>query len=187
MDATGTYTETWFILPPWVLPAAGALLILAGAALVLWSDQVLDLLAVILGVIALLGGLALLAAGRFLGRAGLYPLVAPLAGVLLLAGILTLLRHDLVFGLAIDVGAALGILVGLALLLIGGLVSVRGPARWFFLGGGGALLAAGLALALVPAAASRLIVDLGGFLVAGAGCLVLLFTATGLRWQRRPG
>lgn len=176
----GTVREIRFIPAPWILPVAGILLLAAGAALILWSDPVLDLLAVLLGALDILVGLGCLAAAPFLLRAGIHPLPAILAGFLLLiTGFLVILWHDVVIGLLLWLGAGLSLIAGLSLLLLGGLISVPGPARWILLGGGGVLLASGLSLLLFPAATGLLLLDIGGIVLAGAGCLVLLLTVPG--------
>jgi hypothetical protein len=169
--------EAGFILPPAFLPAVGVLLLVAGICLLLWSDLLVNLLAVLAGILAILLGLGFLAAGHLMGRGGIPPVLLFIAGFIsILVGILAFLRRDIVFDIVIYAGALLAVLAGLLLLLIGSLLSGHGPWRRLFLWGGGGLLALGIALALFPAPASRLLLAAGGFIIAGAGAAVLLLS-----------
>jgi hypothetical protein len=166
--------ETWINLSPSVLPAAGAILVVTGLSLILWSDILVNVIVVTLGILAILLGIGFLAGGHFLGRIGVLPLFLFLAGFLsIVIGILAFLRRDLVFDLIIYLGAGLAILAGLLLLFIGGLLSVHGTGRRVFLAGGTAFLLLGVFLALFPALISRIIIGAGGVAIAGAGGAVL--------------
>jgi hypothetical protein len=166
--------ETWITLPPSFLPALGALLVVAGSCLLLWSEILVGLFAVILGLLAILLGLGFLAAGHFLGRAGVPSLLLFIAGLSsLILGLLALLRRDLVFDLVIYLGAVIAILAGLFLLFIGSLLSLQGWGRRVFLWGGTGILLAGISLALFPALVARLLIAAGGAVITGAGCGVL--------------
>jgi len=171
------HRQTWFFLPAWAFPMTGTLLLVVGAALILWSHALLSFLAAILGLLAVLAGLGLLTIGHLLRGTGIPPLLAFLVGFLLIiAGILAFLRQDLIFDFFIYLAAGLGIAVGLLLIFIGSILPAGGVPRWISLGGGCTLLAAGLGLLLFPAAVSRLLLDLGGFAIAVSGCLIILIS-----------
>jgi hypothetical protein len=168
--------ETWIHLPPALVPAAGALLVAIGISLMVWSDLLVDLFIILLGILAIILGMGFIAGGYFMGRAGLHrvlPIIAGLASILM--GLLVFLERDLVFDLIIYLGAVLAILGGLFLLFIGGLLSVHGWGRRVFLGGGAGLLLSGIALLLFPALVTRILLAAGGAVIAGAGCGILLF------------
>jgi hypothetical protein len=173
---------TGIILPPAFFPAMGILLLAAGICLLVWSDLLVNLLAVMTGILAILLGLGFLAAGHLMGRTGVHPVLLLIAGFIsILLGGLALLRRDIVFDLVIYAGALAAILGGLLLLFIGSLLSGHGPWRRLFLWGGGGLLALGIALALFPAPVTRFLLAAGGFIIAGAGAAVLLLS---LPWGR---
>jgi hypothetical protein len=169
--------ETWITLPPSFLPAAGALLIAAGISLIVWSDLLVNLFIIILGVLAILLGIGFIAGGHLVGRTGIFPVLLFMAGLSsIMVGILVFLRRDLVFHLIIYLGAGIAILAGLLLLFIGGLLSVHGWVRRVFLGGGAGLLLSGSALLIFPTLVTRILITTGGAVIAGAGCLVILIS-----------
>ena len=182
----GWIEETWWIVPWTVVAALGAFLVLAGISLVLWSDLLVDIFIFALGVLAIALGIAVLAGGHLLGRAG-HPSIFALAGgiVAILFGAAVIFRHDLVLALIIYAGAAAAILIGLPLLVLGMLLSLGGWVRWAILLAGLGLLASGAALALFPALVSRILVLAGGAGVALAGCLALSL-ALRMRREDRP-
>ena len=160
--------ETRITLSPLVLPLAGALLMAAGLCLLIWSDIIVDLVVAFLGILAILLGLGLLAAGHILGRAGVPPVFLFIGGVAsILVGILALLREDLVIDLILYLTAGIAVLLGAFLLFIGAILSLPGWGRRGFLLLGAALLIGGIALALFPG-------PVGGFLLAAGGVLLLL-------------
>ena len=174
--------ETWITLPPVLLPAAGILFLVAGVCLLLWGDAMVSLVIVFLGCLSILLGLGFIAAGHFLGRAGIPPLLLFIAGISsLMAGILTLLRRDLVADLLVYLAAGIAILSGVFLIFIGGLLSLRGWGRRAFLLGGLALLAGGILLAVFPGEVVRAILSTGGVLLMAAGAAILLVSAAGRR------
>ncbi len=136
--------ETWITLSPYFMPAAGVLLVAAGIALLAWSDLIVNLVIALLGVFAVIIGLGFLVAGHLMGRAGILPVLLFIAGFSsILIGILVFLNRDLVFDLIIYLGAAIAVVCGLFLLVIGGLLSVEGWGRRAFLLAGAVLLVAG--------------------------------------------
>jgi uncharacterized membrane protein HdeD (DUF308 family) len=174
--------ETWIELPPASLPAAGIILILAGLCLLFWTDVIVEILIGILGILAVLLGLGFLAAGRFLGRGAIPRVLLFIAGLFsIMTGILAFLRRDLVADLIIYLAAAIAILSGIFLLFIGGLLSIRGWGRRAFLWGGTVLLIMGIALALFPGLAARLLLISFGVALLAAGCAVLLRALTARR------
>jgi hypothetical protein len=165
-----TLEETWIILSPLVLPVAGALLVLAGLSLILWSDVLVTLLAGILGILVILLGIGFLAGGHLVGRNSLPQLLLFIAGFLsLMMGILAFLRRDLVFDLVLSFGAGLVTIAGILLLLLGSILSVRGWARRLVLGGGIVLFIAGIALFIFPTLVARILLSAMGTVIAGAG------------------
>jgi uncharacterized membrane protein HdeD (DUF308 family) len=179
--------ETWITLPPPSLPAAGVILILAGVCLLVFTRMIVDLLIGILGILAILLGLGFLAAGHFLGRGGIPPVLLFIAGFAsIMMGILAFLRQDIVADLILYLTAAIAILSGILFLFIGGLLSVRGWGRRAFLGGGTVLLLMGIALALFPGLAARLLLASFGLALLTAGCaaLLLAFTSRGKAMHR---
>ncbi|MGE5831519.1 MAG: DUF308 domain-containing protein [Methanomicrobiales archaeon] len=174
--------ETWITLPPALLPAVGVLLMVAGLCLLLWSDVIVSLVILFLGVLAILLGLGFLAAGHFLGRAGIPPVLLFIAGLAsILVGILAFLRRDLVADLIIYLAAGIFVLLGAFLLFIGGLLSSRGWGRRAFLWVGLALLAGGIVLAVFPGEVARAILAAGGALLIVAGAAALLVSYAGRR------
>jgi hypothetical protein len=165
------------LVVPWILVAgAGVFLIAAGLSLIIWSDLLVDLFSLILGLVAILLGLGLLAGGLFLGRAGFLSLLLPAAGlVFLLMGILVFLRRDLVFVLIIYFGAVAATLAGLFLLFLGSILTLRGWVRWVILLAGGGLFLTGITLVLFPVPVTRILIDAGGAMIAGTGCIAVYF------------
>jgi hypothetical protein len=97
--------ETGIILPPAFFPAMGVLLPAAGICLLIWNDLLVNLLAVMTGIVAILLGLGFLAAGHLMGRTGV-PCSPPHRRIHLHpSGGLALLRRDIVFDLLIYAGA----------------------------------------------------------------------------------
>ncbi|HXW99149.1 MAG TPA: hypothetical protein VEI51_05455 [Methanomicrobiales archaeon] len=182
----GWIKETWWIVPWTVVAALGGLLVLAGISLVLWSDLLVDLFIGALGVLAIVLGVAVLTGGHLLGRAR-PPSIFLIAGgiVSILFGVAVIFRHDLVLDLIIYAGAFVAILIGLALLAVGLLLSLGGWIRWAILLGGLGFLASGAALALFPDLVSRVLVTAGGAMIALCGCLAI-WLALGMRRDGRP-
>jgi hypothetical protein len=176
--------ETWTALPHGLLPQPGFLLIAAGISLVLWSDMLVGLFTVFLGVLALILGIGFLAAGLLLGRAGIPPVLPVIAGLFsIIIGILAFLRRDLVLDLILSLAATLSILAGLFLLFLGGLLPVQGWGRRVFLGAGAAFLIAGMALFLFPGPVARVLLVTGGAVIVGTGCAALFLAIS----RRRDG
>ena len=168
--------ETWITLPAAFLPALGVLLIVAGICLLVWSDILVNLVIVFFGVLAVILGIVFLAAGHFMGRAGILPVFLLIAGLSsIMIGILTFLWRDLVFDLIIYLGATIAILAGLFFLFIGGLSSLHGWGRRVLLGGGAVFLLIGIALVLFPVLVTRVLLTAGGAVIAGAGCVAIFF------------
>jgi uncharacterized membrane protein HdeD (DUF308 family) len=169
-----SFEETRIILSPSILPVAGVLLLIAGLSLLFLGDLIVDIVASLLGILAILLGIGFLAWGHFVGRGSLTRILLFITGFLsLMVGFLTFLRRDLILDLVLFLGAGIAILAGLLLLLLGGILSVRGWARRLILGGGVLFLAAGIALSLFPAITTRLLLSAAGVVIAGAGCAAL--------------
>ncbi|MDD1661756.1 MAG: hypothetical protein LUO97_01410 [Methanomicrobiales archaeon] len=170
----GMFEETWFILPWTVVAAAGALLLAAGISLVIWSDLFVDLFILVLGLVAILAGIAILAGGHLMGRAGFPSIFLLAAGLFsLLVGLLVILWRDLAFDLIIFSGAAMGMLAGLFLLFLGSILSLSGWIRGVILIGGGGFFLTGIALVLFPALVAHILIVAAGLLLAGTGCLAI--------------
>jgi hypothetical protein len=152
-----------------------------------WSDLLVNLFIIVLGILAIILGLGFIAGGHFMGRTGILPVLLFIAGLTsILIGILVFLERDLVFDLIIYLGTVIAILGGLFLLFIGGLLSVRGWGRRVFIGGGAGLLLAGSALLLFPNLITRILLASGGAVIAGTGCGILLFTLVREREIKHP-
>ena len=174
--AGGMAEESWMVVP-WTLVAAMGLALLAvGVSLVIWGDILVNIIAVILGLLAILLGIGVLSSGHLMGKRGFPSLFLLFAGLFLVAvGLLVLFRREIIFDLLIYSGALVAGIAGLALLFLGGLLSVGGWARRFILLGGAALLVAGVALVLFPGLVARLLVTAAGVVTALAGCIALWF------------
>jgi hypothetical protein len=170
---------TWMVIS-WTLVAfAGVFLVLAGLSLIIWSDLLVNIFVIILGLLAIFLGLGLLAGGHLMGRAGfpsIFLLFFGLASIL--TGLSVFLWRDLVFDLIIYAGAGIAMLTGLLLLFLGSILSIRGWGRRMILLGGSGLLITGIALILFPNLAARVLVTAGGVMTALAGCLAILFALT---------
>jgi hypothetical protein len=174
--------ETWITVPAAALPVAGAILVAAGLCLILWTDAIVDLALLLLGILAILLGTGFLAAGHLMGRAGFPPVLLFIAGLTsVLVGILAILRPDIATDLVIFLTAGIAILLGAFLLFIGGLLSLPGWGRRAFLWGGLALLVGGIALALFPGPVGRGLLAAGGAVLLAAGCGALLISLAGRR------
>ena len=136
---------------------------------------------------AILIGLVILAGGHLMGRAGFPSILLLSTGlVFILLGILVFLRRDLVFDLIIYFGAAIAVLAGLLLLFLGSILSLGGWVRWVILLGGSGLFLTGIALVLLPALVTRILIASGGVMIAGTGCIVIYF-ALSLRKPAQTG
>ncbi len=179
------YRETWIVFPSIPLSVVGLVLLAAGIALILWTEIIVGVVIAFLGVIAILIGLALVSAGFIMGRSRVPPALLFIAGFAsILVGIFSLVRPDLVADLVIYLSAAIGILVGAFLLFIGAILSLPGWGRRSFLASGIAFLVAGIALAVFPGPTSRFLLDAGGVILAGTGCVALFIAYTRRRAEQ---
>ena len=182
----GVALGSWLVLPWTIVAAAGVFLIVAGLSLVIWSDLLVNLFVLALGLVAILLGLVVLAGGHLMGRAGFPSVLLTAAGLLsLLFGLFVFLRRDLVFDLIIYFGAAIAVLAGLLLLFLGSLLSLRGWVRWVILLGGSGLFLTGIALVLLPALVTRILIASGGATIAGTGCIAIYFALSLREGEKR--
>jgi len=172
----GMVQGTWLVLPWTFFAAAGAFLVAAGLSLIIWSDLLVNIFILILGLIAVLLGIGILAGGHLMGRAGFSSILLLATGLVsILLGLLVFLRRDLVFDLIIYFGVAIAMVAGLFLLFLGSILSLGGwVRRVIFLGGSGFFLT-GIALVLFPALVTRILIAAGGAMIAGTGCIAIYF------------
>jgi len=172
----GVVQGAWFILPWTLVAAGGVFLIAAGLSLIIWSDLLVNLFILILGLTAIILGVVVLVGGHLMGRAG-FPSILLLATGLfsLLIGLLVFLRRDLVFDLIIYFGAAIAMLAGLFLLFLGSILSLGGWVRRVILLGGSGFFLTGIALVIFPALVTRILIAAGGLMIAGTGCIAIYF------------
>jgi hypothetical protein len=177
----GMIQGAWFILPWTLVAVAGVFLVAAGLSLIVWSDLLVNLVILALGLIAIVLGVVILAGGHLMGRAGFPSLLLLAAGLVsLLIGILVFLSRDLVFDLIIYFGAAAAMLAGLFLLLLGSIISHRGWVRWVILLGGIGFFLTGIALVLFPAMVTRILIAAGGLMIMGTG-FIAIYLALSMR------
>jgi uncharacterized membrane protein HdeD (DUF308 family) len=167
-----------------VLLAPGSIALILGLLILLFPSESLRVVVYILGAIALLAGIGLIAGAWALSRAGARTFAVSLVMgfAALLIGIITILEPDLVESSLAVVFGALLLLAGLGAAINGWSGAASGWQGLLAAIGGCAVAVIGVIIIFTPDLSARVVVQVLGGLLFAIGVVVCL-AALAMRWR----